>query len=167
MEAAFPQINEHHYPIMQAMKKIGIPLPKFFSTTWEFILNTDIKKELEKEKTNISRLKNLVQEIERWSFEIDKTTLGFEASRKTLKLMKVLYARPEDIALLRTIVSIFKILHPLSLKLRLWKAQNIHFSIGKRLYSRMQERAEKKDKAAKEWVKYFDMLGNYLRVRSE
>jgi len=166
IEASFRQIYEHHYPIMQVIKERGILLPKAFVATTEFIINTDIRKLLEDEELDLERLQKLAEEAKRWIIELDKTTLGFVASQKINSLMERLSQTPEDVSLLEPIEAIFRILSALPLELDLWKTQNIYFSIGKQLYSRMREKAEKGDQAAKKWVEHFNSLENYLHVRS-
>lgn len=165
IEASLRQIAEHHYSIMQAMREMQIPLSKALATPVEFILNTDLRKLLESEELDLDRLQNLVEEVKRWSFELDKTTLGFVASQKINTLMERLFQTPEDVSLLETIEAIFKILSALPLELDIWKAQNIYFSIGQQLYAEMGERAEKGDETAEKWVEHFNSLGNYLSVR--
>ena len=166
IEASFRQISEYHYPIMQVIKEMGILLPKALATPMEFILNTDIYKLLESEELDVDRLQNLVEGIKKLSLELDKTTLGFVASQKINSLMERLSQTPEDVSLLEPIEAIFRILSALPLEFDLWKTQNIYFSIGKQLYSRMREKAEKGDQAAKKWVEHFNSLENYLHVRS-
>ncbi|MEJ2066434.1 MAG: DUF3536 domain-containing protein, partial [Deltaproteobacteria bacterium] len=39
IEVSFRQIYEHHYPVMQVMRGMHIPLPKALATTLEFVLN--------------------------------------------------------------------------------------------------------------------------------
>ncbi len=167
IEASFRQISEHHYPIMQVLREMQIPLPKALATCVEFIVNTDLRKLLQDEELDLDRLQNLVEEVKRWSFEPDKTTLGFVATQKITTLMEKLSRTPEDVSLLETIEAIFRILSALPLELDLWKTQNIYFSIGKQLYGGMRQKAEMGDQAAKKWIEHFNSLENYLHVRSQ
>ncbi|RKY36140.1 MAG: glycoside hydrolase [Candidatus Omnitrophota bacterium] len=162
----FRQINEQHYQTMQAVKEMGIPLPKVFSVTLEFILNADMRNVLEKEKADISKLSVYVKEVRRWSFELDKPALAFAATRRLTSFMELLKQKPLDTEAIKLINNMFRILRPLSLHLSIWKSQNIYFSIGKKWYSSMCEKANAKDYQAMRWVKNFRILGRYLRVRS-
>jgi len=166
IEASFRQISEYHYPIMQVMRKMGIPLPKALATPVEFVLNTDIRKLLENEELDLERIQKSVEEIKRLSLEPDKPTLSFAASQRINTLMEGLSKTPEDVSLLENIEAIFRILSALPLELDLWKTQNIYFSIGKKIYGRMREKTERGDQTAKKWVEHFNSLGNYLYVRS-
>ncbi|MFH2138923.1 MAG: DUF3536 domain-containing protein [Candidatus Omnitrophota bacterium] len=167
IENSFRQINEHHYPVMQVIKEMNMPLPKIFSTTLEFVVNSDIRKMLQNNETDLERLKNLVKEARRWSLELDRPMLKYVASKRILKLMKKLQQSPEDVSVIEVIEGLFKILRPLGLELSLWKTQNIYFSINQQLHDLMIRKADQKDRIARKWIKHFDTLGNYLRVRSK
>ncbi|MBI4846269.1 MAG: DUF3536 domain-containing protein [Candidatus Omnitrophica bacterium] len=166
IETSFRQINEHHYPIMLAMKEISIPLPGIFSSTLEFIVNADLLKELKAEEVDFKKLRDLIVEIKRWPLKIDKTTLGFIAGQKINELMERISSNPGDIPLMKTVEGIFKILQPLELPLRLWEAQNSFFFMGKRMHDKMEGKANHGDKTAKRWMDAFSALGKYLSVKS-
>ncbi len=165
IEASFRQIYEHHYPIMLVMNEMRIPLPRPLATAVHYILNGDLRRLLESKEPDFERLQELVEEVKRWPFELDKTTLGFVATQKMNALMEGLSKAPEEGSFLETLEALFGILSQLSLELDLWRAQNIYFSIGKQCYGSMRERADRKDQIAKKWVDLFDSVGQYLHVR--
>ncbi len=165
IRASFRQIYDHHYPVMQVMRELNTPVPKALRTTAEFTIDADLQKALAGEELDLKQLRNLVEEVNRWSFEVDKTTLGFLVSRRIEALMEKFYARPEDATLLMRIEAILRTLNPLSLKLDLWKSQKLYFSIGKRLQGGVHEIAESGDLAATEWLEHFRSLGNHLGVK--
>ena len=167
IETSFRQINEHHYPIMLAMKEINIPLPQVFLSTLSFIFNSDIKNTLEEDDIDIKRLVNLVKECKRWSLNMDKTTLNFVASKRISDLINEFNQNPQNIALLKKIENLLKILRPFELQMRIWEAQNIYFSIKKELYDIMKAKAKQNDKIARKWIANFKSLGICLFVRSK
>jgi hypothetical protein len=180
IESSYRHIYKHHSPLMQVIRAKNIPLPKALFTAVEFVLNTDIRRLLEEEELDLERLEELVDESKKWVFELDKTTLSFVASRKITVLMERLPEIPaddsllatpdamfrilDDISLLQTIDSLFRILKALDLELNLWKAQNIYFSIDKKMGSVMHKKAQKGDQTAQNWVKHFENIGNFLHV---
>jgi hypothetical protein len=167
IDTSLRQLNEHHYPIMLAMKEIGIPLPQVFLSTFSFIFNTDIKNILKSEQIDMERLQDLVKEVKRWSLNLDKTTLGFIASRKINLLIENFNKNPQDADILKSLETFFKTLQPLSLPLRIWEAQNIYFAVKNELYDIMQAKVKQNDKKAKKWISNFDALGSYLSIRSK
>lgn len=164
-EDYFRHIYEHHYPIIQVMDKMHVPLPKILSTTVEFILNTDICRLLEGEQIDIRRLRNLAQEIKRWSFKRDKTTLGFIASRKITRMMEVFIQTPDELARLEDIEEILNISRSLDLELDVWKAQNLYYRLDIKNCPEIQAKAEAGDQDAQKWMDLFDRLGRALQVR--
>lgn len=164
IESSFNQIFEHHYPVMQVVDKIKIPLPESFIFIAEFILNRDIREALENKELNINRIKKQVDDIKRFSLKLDKN-IGFVAGIKINELMRSFSRNIEDCSLLEDIVSLMKIMELLSLDLDLWKTQNLYFSISKKNFAAKQLEAEHSDEAARRWVKCFNELGGYLKVR--
>jgi hypothetical protein len=59
-----------------------------------------------------------------------------------------------------------EIIEPLQLGPQLWKAQNILFSISRRLYPQIKERADMGDKAARRWVEQLGALEAHMYVRT-
>jgi alpha-amylase/alpha-mannosidase (GH57 family) len=165
VETSFRQIYERHYPVMQVMKEMRIPLPKAFATATELIIGTDIREELRSEELDFERIQKLIEETKRWSVELDAKSLGFVASQKINSVMEELSMAPEDLSLLQTIEGIFDVLSVLSLDLDLWKSQNIYFSIAKRRYDDMEQKASAGDQTAERWLEHFNKLGDYLHVK--
>jgi hypothetical protein len=47
----------------------------------------------------------------------------------------------------------------------LWKTQNIYFTIGKKLYGPLKNKADGGDDLARRWVEVFSQLGSQLHVK--
>ena len=104
IEFSFRQIYENHYPLMQAMKETGTPLPKPLLTAVEFIINTDFKRMLEDGGTiDIEKLLRLSNEAKNWSIELNKTELSYTASQKINYLMEIFKEQPEITELMEEI----------------------------------------------------------------
>ncbi|MFO7929002.1 MAG: DUF3536 domain-containing protein, partial [Candidatus Humimicrobiaceae bacterium] len=91
IEQLYRQIYNHNYPIMQAMKQMEAPLPDAFVNTIKFIFDSDLIKIIRDRKTKLKKLKNLVEEINRWPIQPDKKTIAYEASKNINRLMEKLY----------------------------------------------------------------------------
>jgi alpha-amylase/alpha-mannosidase (GH57 family) len=163
--ASFRQIYERHYPVMQVMKEMRIPLPKAFATATELIIGTDIREELRSEELDLERIEKLVEETKRWSLELDMKSLGFVASERIASIMEELSKAPEEVAHLQKLQDLFGVLSGLPMQLDLWKAQNTYFSIGEARFQTMQQRAGAGDENAREWIDHFKELGDYLHVK--
>ena len=165
VEISYRQIYENNYAIMNYFHSLHMPLPRPFSASAEYILNTDIRKIFEEKDLDIEKLKKLIDETKRWSIKIDTTTIGFVASSWLNSFMERLYQQPEDLQLFEKVDNTLEILRPLSLSMDFWKPQNIHFLIGKNFYTTMKEKASKGDVFAERWVEVFRKLGYYLNIK--
>ena len=102
--------------------------------------------------------------MERWSFNRDHASFGFLASSRISSLMKRLSDYPDNIHLMEKIIVILELLVQLSLDLDLWKAQNIYFAMGRKIYPDILSQAGT-DELAGRWVKFFERLGEILEVK--
>ncbi len=163
IEMSFRQIYDHHYPLMQIKNEIRLPLPRMLMTVVEFILNRDIFAVLEAEDVDIERFKKLVEEMKRWSFKRDQANFTFLAGQRISGLMKRLSQHPENVMVMEKVIAILEFLRQLNLDLDLWKAQNIYFAMGRRIYPDIALQA-RSDEMAGRWVKLFEHLGEILKV---
>jgi hypothetical protein len=109
-------------------------------------------------------MKTLVQEMKRWAFKRDQAGFGFVASKRLSQLMQKLEEHPEDIILMEKITVVFELLEQLNLDTDLWKAQNIYFSMARRIYPDILSQCEH-DELAQRWVAWFERLGDVLQVK--
>jgi hypothetical protein len=167
METAFRQAYEFRYPIMQVMRDVNIPLPTSLEATIEFIVNLDLRRAIEGDGLQTDRLEKLVREVQKWSLDVDKTTLSFVASNRINALMEGLSESPDDLSLLSDLEAFLRVLSGLDLDLNLWKSQNIYFSIGRSHSGIMKEKAAAGDGDGKNWMDLFQSLGTFLHVRIE
>jgi hypothetical protein len=165
-ETSFKHSFNQYYPIMQVIEEMSIPLPKAFQITTEFTLNSDIAGLFSDKNIDLGKLQNLIDEIKRWSIDIDKETVNFIATNKINSLLGEFLKKTDNIKLLKNISEMMSILKPLSLDLQLWEAQNIYFAIIKKSYSKMSWMSKKGNNIAKEWLELFNNVGTYLQIKS-
>lgn len=165
-ESTFRQIYERHLPAMQAMTEMRIPLPRPFAIVAEFIAATDISSEIQSDKLDFEKIGRLVEEVRRFSLDLDKKTLGFVASQRINSLMREFAAQPDEVAFLEDIARIFTILADLNLEIDLWAAQNVLFSIGRQRYDAMEERAAHGEEFARKWLDSFNRVAESLSVEN-
>ena len=163
IETSFRQIYDHHYPLMQIKNESSLPLPRMLMTVVEFVLNRDINAVLEAEDVDINRFKQLIEEMKRWSFKRDQANFAFLASQRVSSLMKLFSNHPDNIQLMEKIALILELLGQLSLDVDLWKAQNIYFAMGRKIYPDIASQPST-DELAGRWVKLFEHLGDILQV---
>jgi alpha-amylase/alpha-mannosidase (GH57 family) len=155
--------------VMQALQQGGrMRLPKYFSMTLEFLLETDIKRCLESPEINFTELESLAEQARQWSLNLDRTTLGYIATQRVDQLMESWAKNPGDASLLETITRLIATCQKFGLEPDLWKAQTIYFFRGKEELGKMRRRmAETSDENAKRWIENFMALGDYQKVKIE
>ncbi len=165
VESSYRQIYENNYAVMNFYNSLHqrIPVPLQFAA--EYIVDTDLKKCFEDESIDMEKLNKLIDETQRLSLSVDKTTLGFIVNKWVGSLMEKLNLEPEDEEALFQMTGALKALTPLSLSLNLWKSQSMYFSIYKNTYDMMKEKADGGGGSARKWVEGFRELGDYLKVK--
>ncbi len=165
MESAFRHIYNQFLPLLHAMKEMQIPPPKVLEDPVWYIINLDLKKVLSNGNLDTRRLAALVGEMTRGKFEPDTDTLNFTASHAITNLMQRLFENPDDLVLMEKIVTVFRVLSPLSLVYNLWECQNDYFHIGQKNAMVMQALSKTGDTHAREWTRLFEEMGGYLGVK--
>jgi alpha-amylase/alpha-mannosidase (GH57 family) len=164
--ASFRSIYSHHYPIMRAMREQRAPIPKALMITAELTINSDLQRAIESNEFNAAHVAGLIEEVNRWRFEVDRTTLGFVASRRARALIERFARAPQDSASLEQLYLILTTLEGLLLPLDLFKVRNQLFVISNQMLSEMIERNRRGDAAATTWIGRFIRLSDYLRHKS-
>jgi len=165
IDASCRDIYNNYREIISFFQSFNIQVPKPFKISSEHILNRDLKRIFQEEEIDTVRLNEIVSEISKWSLDLDKTTIGFVASSKTTSLMEKLADRPEDTSLIDKIENTLKLMSTLPVELDLWKAQNIYFSIGKKLLKPPKDKIATGGSEQQKWLEAFRKLGYYLRVK--
>jgi hypothetical protein len=163
-EASFRQIFEHHYAIMDALKKNNVPLPRAFSTSVEFILNADFRNSMEREDLKLEDLKKTIQGFKKWDLQPDEILLSHISSLRLIKIMEELTADPENLSLLETFDALLELLQDFSLDMNLWKTQNLYFALCRQQKAVMQEKIKRGDPQAYNWMEWIKSIGRRLRV---
>ncbi len=164
VESSVKKLAEYHYPIIQALREAGLPLPPALSWTVQCTINAELREALAAERLNISRLREAVQEAQNWHFIPDNDLLEKQATTRLNELMDRFSQAPEDTSRLTRVESFLRVLDPLSVKITLWHAQNRYFAIGKALLDPLRTRKADGDQAAVRWLSHFQRLGRLLWV---
>lgn len=164
IEISFRKMVEKNYAIMGFLQSLQMPLPKPLAVAAEYVFNLDLQRKFKEEDIHVERLEQLIHEAKRWHLEIDKETIGFVAKDWLNAFMGKVQQHPEEVSSYEKAGKVLGLLTSLSVEPDLWRAQNIYFAIGKKLYSTMKEKADGGDDLARRWSEVFGQLGSRLRV---
>lgn len=164
--AAFRQILERNYKVMNFLTRLKMPIPKPLRVAVEFTLNANLQEMLAEREVDSELLNQVVDELRRWSIELDRTTLAAAAGRKINQLMRQVEGKSAEAAILQTLVSIFALLQPLHLDIDLWAVQNRYFELARKIFPDKQSPVATEQPLNKEWLEAFRKVGAYLKVHT-
>jgi alpha-amylase/alpha-mannosidase (GH57 family) len=167
IDASFRHIYEHNYTIMQIMRGMNMPLPRGLSAPAEFVINEDLCQTIRAGEVDVKQLKQFADQAMRLQLNLDEKTLSFEASHKINNMMKDLENSPQNVDVLERIAETLKILLSMVDGLDIQSAQNACFSLSKKTYPQMNDKAKGNDEVSKKWVECFKNLAQYLNVKVE
>ncbi len=164
-EHALRQIYEDHYPIMQAVHDMNVPIPDYFSLALRVITRADILEALESDPVDLTSLQNAIDTVHAWSLDIDRVTLGFRFGRRLNSLVEGWNDEIDNVERLETILSLLQASESLSLSLNLWRAQCILFTIARDRFEEMQTLKSEGSDSARRWINLVNQLSTHLKVR--
>ncbi len=163
-ETAYRDLYRHHAPLMRFMSDLGLPLPEAFKTTAEYVLNTDLKRTLTRDKLDIERVRELLNEVQSAKVALDKKGLSYAFEQTLAHLAHDLAAHSDDGHRLGVLESIATIARSMPFDVDVWQVQNIYFSLLERQYPLQAARAAQGDEKALQWTQTFERLGGQLAV---
>lgn len=159
---AYRAMYENNNVLAISLREAGIPVPKIFLTTAEFILNFDMKKTFAEEKIDSERVRSIMDEMKRWNVMIDSVELEFIIRRTLEAKMDKLYKNPTDISLLSEIRKLVELIKSMPFSTNLWQAQNIFYRLSKITYKELMVKAKSGNEDISLWLDNFKQIGQGL-----
>jgi len=164
-EAIYRQIYETHCPLMHFLTGLGRPLPKAFYSAAEFILNSDLRRELSIHVPDVGRVTGLLDDVTMWQVSLDSEGLSY-VLRKTLEeMMMLLVSTTEDNSILKSLMTTIMLAKSMPFNVDFAKVQNMYYSMLQATRPEFEKRAQQGDKMAREWLTQFISLGKQLSIR--
>jgi alpha-amylase/alpha-mannosidase (GH57 family) len=164
VERAFRDIYNDNYQLMVRIEDGLIPVPEFFKTAAQFIVNHDLREVFNTDngKLHVRNLEHICEEFNRWNLTIaDEQAFKLAVNNRIFAEICDLEKTDEDIPKLEDLSRVLTLLKQLNVKLDFWQGQNAYFSILKTHEKGLWEYP------SNEWKKAFEQLGKMLSVRRE
>lgn len=158
VESTFRTLYGNNNALMSFLCSLGIPLPKALRVIAEYAVNNELKHLLEGADLDLGRLRERIEEVERWSLAIDAEAVGLVSAAWIDAQIELLQGGSEDLGRLTTLCTALSLLHDAGIEADLWTAQNGYFSVAKRLREAARE-------PESDWLTAFRELGEHLGVR--
>lgn len=161
LEDSLRRVYNRDYPLVNALVNNDVPIPKAYTTTFEYILNADLLNCFQTEKINIKTLERVMDELVKWELKIeDPGKVSRLAGESIFKELKRINAERSNIKRIERLNRVFPLLKQFKLDPILYQSQNLYFEI-----SREEEVETLSHKP--EWIKQFKRLGENLGVKVE
>jgi alpha-amylase/alpha-mannosidase (GH57 family) len=165
VRTAYRQIYNQHLSLMHFLTEVGIPMPKAFRVTADYVLNLNLRQALEAAELDLDYIQGLLKEAQALQVELDAADMEF-AWRKTLeRLADRFRENPAELASLKQLEAAASLAEDLPFAVNLWKPQNIYYEILQTRYPEQRKKARKGFQEAQTWVEHFLALGDMLSVR--
>ena len=165
VENDFQQLYDNNYPLISAMKTIGMKPPRPLQTTVEFIVNTKLLREFEKEAPDTEEIKRLLEEMQRMRVRPNYNQLEFAINHRVDDLMKKIQENPQDVEKTELLINLLDVLDGSKLEPDFWQAQNIAFYMKENGYQELKSKAESGEEEAKVWCERFERLYKSLNLK--
>ncbi|HRJ28547.1 MAG TPA: DUF3536 domain-containing protein [Cyclobacteriaceae bacterium] len=157
LEESLRRVYNRDYPLVNALSNNDIPIPRAYTTTFEYILNADLVNSFQPEKINVKEIERIMGEMVKWELTIeDPDKIERLAGESIYKELKRISAERSNVKRIERLNRVFPLLHKFKLEPILYKSQNLYFEMSK-------ERGAEKS----EWLAQFKLLGENLKVKVE
>lgn len=159
LEETLRRVYNRDYPLVNALAHNNIPIPKAYTTTFEYILNADLIKSFQTEKINIKKIEHVMGELAAWELTItDPDRVARLAGDSIVKELRRISAERSNLKRIERLNRLFPLLRKFNLEPNLHKSQNLYFEISR------GEGIETLSSKS-EWVNQFKLLGENLGVK--
>jgi alpha-amylase/alpha-mannosidase (GH57 family) len=162
-EASMRAIYEHHAPLLRFLSDVNYPRPKALAIAAEFVLNASLRREFRNEFLDLREVRSLLSQAKEEAVQLDSAGLAYVTQRKLNGLMQQFQRHPQNLGLLRKILSLIEVLKELPFAVNLWKIENLYYQMSRTTYPEVTASGI----VPPEWSDDFLGLGRKLRIRVE
>lgn len=145
VEKALRDIYEDNYQLMTGMAMSDIPVPRYYRSALEFVINHDLLEVFENGNLSPRRLRSLYAEFRRWNIQLtDEQAFKLAVEERLFRELQDLENEVADLDRLNTLIRVLETVEQLDINLEFWKSQNLYFSLrkayedGERTFERKQ-----------------------------
>ena len=164
-DTVYRELYEEHAPLMRFLSSHGIAQPRGFRLAAELALNTRLRRALEADEPDVSRLRAILGEARNVGIELHEDGLGFAVQHTVERLAEGLRGNPADLARLESLEGIVSLARGLPFEVDFWKVQNAYYKMLVQLLPARRREAEGGFEDARKWVQRFLSLGEKLSVK--
>ncbi len=130
-EAAFKQIYDRNYNLMNVLQRVNIHMPMLFRKNLELVINNQLRRIFQEPDIKAAEVKRLSDEVNKWQISLDEEAIAFVATEKLNAMFLAYASHPEELTTLINLYQILQHLSELGIQPDLWKLQNQAFQLAK------------------------------------
>lgn len=158
LEESLRRVYNRDYQLVNALSNNDIPIPRAYTTTFEYILNADLINCFQPERINVKELERVIGELAKWRLSIeDPGTVERLAGESIYKELRRISAERSNVKRIERLNRVFPLLRKFKLEPILYKSQNLYFEIS--------QSSTDSNSLKPEWVEQFKRLGENLNVK--
>ncbi len=161
----YRHFHDEHAHLIRFVTDLGVPLPRRFRLAVDFTLNSDLLDAFSNGEVDLTRSREILEEIRRTGVKLDAVTLEFSLRQTIERLFARFLAAPMEAGLLQRLEETIDLGLRLPLERGLWETKNGYYGMMRDYARQVLDRAEHGDTEARSWLEGFSRLGEKLKVR--
>jgi alpha-amylase/alpha-mannosidase (GH57 family) len=163
-EGVYRQVYEKHAPLMRFLSDLDLRMPEAFRASAEYVLNADLRRVLEADPLDISRVHRVLDQVRASQVQLDVPGLTLTFERALVRLAVHVWQNPDELRSLQTLEDLTHVADSVAGDVDLWKVQNIYFDLMEDQLPRKVRAAEHGAQDSAAWVASFTRLADRLGV---
>ena len=163
-ESLYRQIYDHRAPLMRFLHSLGLPQPSALRGPAEAVINSDLRRELEKDEIDIERLQQLLAAATAEGIALDNATLEF-TYRKTLERSAETFVNQPTLTGLQSLNRAATAIAMLPFTVNLWKVQNLLYRFIQRFSTDNPQASQWRAADRDQWDTCLRELGEKLAIK--
>ncbi len=140
-ERHYRQVYDQNAPLMRFLHDLAIPMPTALSLAGEYVLNTDLVREVSDIDMDLDRVRALLDDAARREIMLDIEGLGFAYQRTLEAMARSLAEAPDDIHRLERLDVAVALAEDAPFKASLWNVQNAIYDLRREHSGTVRARA--------------------------
>lgn len=163
-EATLRLIYDNNASFMRFLTTVGAQQPEIFRAVGRFVIAGELRRLLEEDVTDPSRVLQLVDDAKAWNLPLDGQGVQLALDKAIEHRARNLMDGTEEAASMQALMAMGTLAVHLPYNVNFWLAQNVIFRLAPTRYNEKLAAAATGDKQAADWVSLFKQLAQQQKV---
>jgi alpha-amylase/alpha-mannosidase (GH57 family) len=163
--SVYRNVYEPNVPLIRFLKDSDTPVPAPLYASGRFVLNGELKNELQRRDLEPEKVKGLLRDAQLAGITLEAGILEYTLRRNMEALADEFRQEPQRRDLLERLVDAVALVYDLPFDLNLRRLQDVHYAVKNSVYPDMRRRADRGEKAGSVWTTLFEALCKRLNLK--